>query len=95
LPEIWLPYGDVDVPLDIRTENLGELVENGTTALDHDQLLGRIKDLRINQEVKLVLPELTTNIMSILQLILEKEDESKKIEIFCTQDDLDPLKKNL
>jgi len=93
LPEIWLPYGDVDVPLDIRTENLGELVENGTTALNHDQLLGRIKDLRINQDVKLVLPELTTNIMSILQLILEKEDESRKIEIFCRQDDIDPLKK--
>lgn len=93
MPEIWLPYGDVDVPLDIRTENLGELVENGTTALDHDQLLGRINDLRINQEVKFVLPELTTNIMSILQLILEKEDESRKIEIFCRQDDLEPLKK--
>ena len=93
MPEIWLPYGDVDVPLDIRTENLGELVENGTTALNHDQLLGRIKDLRINQDVKLVLPELTTNIMSILQLILEKEDESRKIEIFCRQDDIDPLKK--
>ncbi|MCZ6613502.1 MAG: hypothetical protein O6762_02340 [Thaumarchaeota archaeon] len=93
MPEIWLPYGDVDVPLDIRTENLGELVENGTTALDHDQLLGRINDLRINQEVKFVLPELTANIMSILQLILEKEDESRKIEIFCRQDDLEPLKK--
>ncbi|MEE9134309.1 MAG: hypothetical protein V3U25_00405, partial [Nitrososphaerales archaeon] len=34
-----------------------------------------------------------TNIMSILQLILEKEDESRKIEIFCRQDDLNPVKK--
>ena len=68
-------------------------MENGTPTLDHDQLSGRIKDLSLNQKVKLVLPELTNNILSILQIILEKEDESRKIEIFCRQEDLNRLKK--
>ena len=28
MPEIWIPYGKVEVPIDIKTENLDQFIEN-------------------------------------------------------------------
>ncbi|MFQ6010645.1 MAG: hypothetical protein ACE5KG_00525, partial [Nitrososphaerales archaeon] len=93
MPEIWLPYGNVEVPLDIRSENLGELIENNSPTIDHDQLLAKIKDLSLDQEVQLILPEISTNILSLLQVILEMHADSRKIEILCKREDRDPIKR--
>ena len=27
MPEIWLPYGDVEIPLEIKTENIDSVLE--------------------------------------------------------------------
>lgn len=51
MPEIWIPYGAVEVAVDIRAENLLELIDRPKVILTDDEIRQRIADLRFSGRV--------------------------------------------
>ena len=38
MPEVWIPYGEVEVSIDIKSENLAGIYENNYSKYDVEQL---------------------------------------------------------
>jgi hypothetical protein len=55
MPEIWIPYGTVEVPLKIKTENLEKIYTLNAKPLDQESMVSRIKELELKGNT-LVLP---------------------------------------
>lgn len=54
MPEIWLRYGEVDIVLDVRAENLGDQISGKKERLDSEQLTERLGALDLSKPTEIV-----------------------------------------
>lgn len=57
MPEIWVPYGAVEVAIDIRAENLLEVVEKAKSALTDEEIEQRITQLNLSGKIAILLAD--------------------------------------
>ena len=57
MPEIWVPYGTVEVPLKIKTENLEKIYTPNAKSLDEESAISRIKELELKDNTLILTSE--------------------------------------
>ena len=57
MPEIWVPYGAVEVAIDIRAENLLEVVEKPRSALTDEEVEQRIAPLNLSGKIAILIAD--------------------------------------
>jgi hypothetical protein len=80
LPEIWVPYGPVEVSFDIRQENLSQILEPQPKKLSRDELQQKASELS-HSEMILVLSG-TNGTQQVLDALLS---ENKGIKLLFTK----------
>lgn len=88
MPEIWIPYGDVEVSIDINPKNLHSIIQNKNTNINIEKITEKIKKIKIKQTFMIILGNVSTQTITIckeLLNILENEESINKIQIFTIQ----------
>lgn len=57
MPELWLPYGEVEVSLDVRAENLAEVITSQPPKLDDASLKEKLRQAPLKPGTSLVLAD--------------------------------------
>ena len=78
MPEIWLPYGTVEVPLKIKAENLEKIYTPNTKPLDENSVRSRIKELELKGETLIVVCEAEEASASLVKAVIDASTESGK-----------------
>jgi hypothetical protein len=78
MPEIWLPYGTVEVPLKIKAENLGKIYTPNTKPLDEDSIRSRIKELELKGNVLIFVSEAEEVSASLIKAVVNASTELGK-----------------
>ncbi len=78
MPEIWLPYGTVEVPLKIKAENLEKIYTPNTKPLDENSMRSRIKELELKGETLIVVCEAEEASASLVKAVIDASTESGK-----------------
>ena len=87
MPEIWIPYGKVEIPINIKTENLEQPIENN----NNEQIIRPEWDIipEIKEETILIITEnsITTEKATVefLRSQIEKKVDLKKIHVLSHQ----------
>ena len=93
MPEIWLPYGDVEIPLEIKTENLDSILELESPNISNETIAEHIERTGINKS-QIIIPKLTGNILRILKLLNEpKYFDLNEFSIIAANESINYLKK--
>ena len=93
MPEIWLPYGDVEIPLEIKTENIDSVLELETNNVSDDDISEHIEHVKLNNS-QLIIPKLTYNILRILKILNDpKYSESNEFSIVGSNESINYLQK--
>ena len=75
MPEIWLNYGEAEVVLDIKAENLEQkLAVEGKTLSDSD-IQSKLESLDLSKPTELVVLNASESVKKILSTILVKCEE--------------------
>ena len=85
MPEIWIPYGDVEVSVDINTENLLGVIKNENKNIDIETIIKKIKKIKLNHTFIIILGDVSTQTISICKELLNifKDEETiKKIQVY-------------
>ena len=85
MPEIWIPYGDIEVSVDINTENLLGIIKNQNKNIDIETIIEKIKKIKFNQTFMIILGDVSTQTILIcieLLKILDVEESIKKIQVY-------------
>ena len=78
MPEIWLPYGTVEVPIKIKAENIGKIYTPNTKPLDGDSIKSRIKELEIKGNTLLFICEADEASATLIKAVVDTSSESGK-----------------
>ena len=93
MPEIWLPYGDVEIPLEIKTENIDSVLELETNNVSDDDISEHIEHVKLNNS-QLIIPKLTYNILRILKILNDpKYSDSNEFSIVGSNESINYLQK--
>ena len=65
MPEIWIPYGDIEVSVDINTENLLGIIKNQNKNIDIETIIEKIKKIKFNQTFMIILGDVSTQTILI------------------------------
>lgn len=71
MPEIWLPYGNVEVAVRIKAENLAEQINPQLTVSSNLDLVEKIKEIDFSEKIRLFLPSPNSYSVSTVNLIIE------------------------
>ena len=71
MPEIWLPYGDVEVAVDIRAENLGEILKPNLPLLDQEAIVQQFSELPFSEDLVILLADGGKPVHKVLQILLD------------------------
>ncbi len=96
--EIWLPYGRVEVSVDIRAENLAEVLESNLQKLDDRSLYEKLNSIEITGKSMIMLCDVTTATLKVLKSLMDLQMEkgrSKDIVITVQKNHLKRVKKAL
>ena len=88
MPEIWIPYGEVEVSVDINAENLHSIIQNKNKNIDIEEITEKIKKIKIDQTFMIILGDISTQTITVcreLLNILNNEKSINKIQIFAMQ----------
>ena len=84
MPEVWIPYGEVEVSIDIKSENLAGIYENNNSKYDIEQLNNYEKLTTMKNNI-IILDECNSpgsiSILNILLSIFEKNNKINEIKI--------------
>lgn len=72
MPEIWLNYGQTDVVLDIKAENLDQKIEFETQTLDDTVVSERLDPIDLSRPQTFVVLNYTPAVQKILSIIFDK-----------------------
>lgn len=90
MPEIWLPYGDVQVALDIRAENLFKVLDNPGKTLAEEEIHGKLDELELRGQVAILLtdpsPQDFQILIQLISTIESKGLERSDLVIFTAKD---------
>jgi hypothetical protein len=75
MPEIWLPYGTVEVPIKIKAENLGKIYTPNTKPLDENSIKSRIKELEIKGKTLVLVSEADEASASLIKSMVNTSAE--------------------
>jgi len=78
MPEIWLPYGTVEVPLKIKAENLGKIHTPNTKPLDENSVKSRIKELELKGNTLIFACEADEASASLIKAVVNTSTEIGK-----------------
>ena len=78
MPEIWIPYGDVEISVDIDSNNLSGIFKNEKTEFD-DTILENNQILN-NLNEKIVIFDICNSIgsISVIEMLIEIIKNSKR-----------------
>jgi hypothetical protein len=96
--EIWLPYGQVEVAVDIRAENLAEVLEPSIKKLDDESLYGILKGIEIKEKSMIILSDIADATIKVLKSFVDLQIEkgkSKDIVIAVKKNQVKAVKKTL
>ena len=97
MPEIWLNYGEAEVVLDIKAENLEQkLAVEGKTLSDSD-IKSKLESLDLSKPTELVVLNASESVKKILSTILVKCEEKSipKPSIFADRKIINTVKRYL
>ncbi len=80
--EIWLPYGQVEVAVDIRAENLAEILEPSMKKLDDESLYGALSSIEITEKSIMILSDVTSATLKVLKSFIDLQIEKGKSKDF-------------
>lgn len=69
MPEIWLNYGATDIVLDVRAENLGEVIEDKSTPLSSEQVGQKLESLDLARPTEIVVLNATSAVKKTIGAI--------------------------
>jgi len=99
LPEIWLPYGQVEVAVDIKAENLAEVLEPNLQKLEDRALYEILDSIEIEDKSMILLSDITNATLkvltSLIDLQIEKGRSQKDFTIMAQKDPLKLVKSSL
>lgn len=72
MPEIWLNYGNTEVVLDIKAENLDEKFETEGTILEDNQISSKLDVLDLSKPIELVVLNNSKSNQQIISKLYEK-----------------------
>jgi nickel-dependent lactate racemase len=78
MPEIWLPYGAVEVPLKIKVENLGKIHIPNTKPLNENSVKSRIKELELAGNTLILVSEADEASASLIKALVNAGCESSR-----------------
>jgi len=78
MPEIWLPYGTVEVPIKIKVENLGKIHTPNTKPLDENSIKSRIKELHLKGNTLIFVSEAEEASASLVKAVINAFSEDGK-----------------
>lgn len=86
MPEIWIPYGKVEVPIDIKTENLDQFIENNNEEIIKPEW-NAIPEIKEKTIVIITENSITTEkaVIEFLKNQIEKKTDLKKIHFSSNQ----------
>ena len=96
--EIWLPYGQVEVAVDIRAENLAEVLEPSMKKLNDESLYGILNSIEIKEKSMMMLSDVTSGTIKVLKSFIDLQIEkgkSKDIVVAVKKNHLKAVKKTL
>ncbi|MCP8316948.1 MAG: hypothetical protein H3Z51_08845 [archaeon] len=96
--EIWLPYGQVEVAVNIRAENLEEVLEPSMQKLDDRSLSERLNSIEITEKSMIILSDVTRATLRVLNSFIDLQIEkgrSKNLIIAVEKNHLKAVKKAL
>ena len=79
MPEIWLGYGDSEIILDIKYENISHILRPSMNKLDLDKLENEIQNKLVIQESTLIL--ITSPFFFMLPILTLIQNMSKELKI--------------
>ncbi|MEM2634564.1 MAG: hypothetical protein QW372_03730, partial [Nitrososphaerales archaeon] len=71
MPEIWLPYGQVEVAVNVKAENLAEVIEPVYSHMNNTDLIERLKQLEIHGKPLILIEGYHTPSLTILSTLLD------------------------
>ncbi|MGQ9469456.1 MAG: hypothetical protein ACUVTD_06485 [Nitrososphaerales archaeon] len=98
MPELCLPYGDVDVFLNIKAENLGEVLEPSMQKLDDKFLYEILDSIEITEKSMMILSDLSKATLKALNSFIDLQIEkgrSKNVIVAVQKNHLKVVKKAL
>lgn len=75
MPEVWLPYGSVEVPINIKAENLAKIHKLNLRPIDENILISRVKEIEFKGDTLILLSENDEASATILRTIINSAKE--------------------
>ncbi|MEM3383625.1 MAG: hypothetical protein QXL52_03475 [Nitrososphaerales archaeon] len=73
--EIWLPYGQIEVAVDIKAENLAEILEPGLQKIDDSSIYERLDSIEIKEKSMIIVSDITKATLKILKAFIDLQIE--------------------
>ncbi|MCX8191687.1 MAG: hypothetical protein N3F06_02630, partial [Nitrososphaerales archaeon] len=91
MPEIWLPYGQVEIVVDVKAENLADVIEPSYPSIDSTNLVERLKDLEVHERALIIVEGYNDSSLTILSILLDTLGQD--VHILTTKGGLSNVKK--
>jgi len=92
LPEIWLPYGDVQVALDIKAENLFKVLEKEGNALGQEEVREKLDGLELRGRCAILLSDPSSQdfqiLIQLIPILESKGIERSDLVLFTRKDSI-------
>ena len=94
MPEMWLPYGSVDVPIDIRGENIARVFDPRITTLEDVEMLQKIREVSLDNDSQIVMCDSTSASRKALGILLDSKDKDVSgVKVVSHKQHYTPVKK--
>lgn len=93
-----MPYGQVEVAVDIKAENLAEILEPNLQKLDDSSIYDRLSSIDIKEKSMMIIADVTKATLKVLESFIDLQIEkgkSKDVIIAVRKDNLKKVKKAL
>ena len=98
MPEIWLPYGSVEVAVSTRAENLAKEINQQAPPMSEDSIRETIERIELENRTTIFSPKPSNSSIEIMRRILEKFAsqglDSSNITIYTDETNISKLKKS-
>ncbi|MEM3437094.1 MAG: hypothetical protein QXP55_00965 [Nitrososphaerales archaeon] len=96
--EIWLPYGRVEVAVDIKAENLAGILESSFQKLDDNLIYERLDSIEIKEKSMIIISDVTKATLKVLKTFIDLQIEkgrSKDVIVAVQKNHFKVVKKAL
>lgn len=97
MPELWLPYGSVEVPVDLKAENLGSLFEPKSEFLSDAILAEHLRELATIDGATVMVSDggkAVEKVLTIFSRLLEERNPPVPVKVYCSRESLPLVRKN-